>query len=274
MKLHHEVHAAPGATPTKAVLFLHGILGTGANLRSHARRFVQSRPEYQAVLIDLRAHGDSQGVEGADTVESCAADLEQTAQSLGVPVRAVVGHSFGGKVALSYARQAAGLEAVMTLDSAPGTRVDARGSESTLQVITMLDGMARDWPSRDAFIAAVEAHGVARSLGQWLAMNLEPRQGGFVFKLSMPRIHALIGDYLAVDLWPVVEGAARTRRGPRVHLVVGTKSTVYSPEELARARTLEAQSAGHVTVDLLNAGHWVHVEDPQGLSEVLSRRLG
>ena len=273
MKLHHEVLTAPDETPTKAVLFLHGILGTGANLRSHARRFIQSRPEYQAVLIDLRAHGDSQGVEGADTVAACAADLEQTAQSLSLPVRAVVGHSFGGKVALAFARLAVGLEAVMTLDSAPGTRVDARGSESTLQVITMLDGLERTWPSRDAFIAAVEGHGVARSLGQWLAMNLEPSQGAFVFKLSMPRIHALIGDYLAVDLWPVVEEAARTQQGPRVHLVVGTKSTVYSPEELARARELEAPSAGHVTVDLLNAGHWVHVEAPQGLSEVLLHRL-
>ena len=273
MKLHHEVLTAPDAVPTKTVLFVHGILGTGANLRSHARRFIQSRPEFQAVLVDLRAHGDSQGVEGADTLANCANDLEQTAQSLSPPVRAVVGHSFGGKVALEYARVANGLEAVMTLDSTPGTRIDARGSESTLQVITMLDGMERTWPTRDAFIAAVESHGVARSLGQWLAMNLEPRQGAFTFKLSMPRIHALIDDYLAVDLWPVVADAARTQQGPRLHLVIGTKSTVYSPEELAHARELEAQSSGHVTVDLLNAGHWVHVEDPQGLSDVLIRRL-
>lgn len=274
MKLQHEVHAAPEAVPTKAVLFLHGILGSGANLRSHARRFVQSRPEYQAVLIDLRAHGDSQGVEGADTVANCAADLEQTAQALSLPVHAVVGHSFGGKVALAYSQLAPRLEAVMTLDSTPGTRVDARGSESTVQVIAMLDTMERTWPSREAFIAAVESHGVARSLGQWLAMNLEPRQGSFVFKLSMARIHALIADYLAVDLWSVVEDAARKQQGPRIHLVVGTKSTVYSPEELARARSLEAQSAGHVTVDLVNAGHWVHVEDPQGVSAVLLQRLG
>ena len=273
MKLHHEVLTALDSTPSKTVLFVHGILGTGANLRSHARRFIQAKPEYQAVLIDLRAHGDSQGVEGADTVASCAADLEQTAQSLSVPVRAIVGHSFGGKVALAYAGIAPELEAVMTLDSTPGTRIDARGSESTLQVITMLDGMERTWPSRDAFIAAVEGHGVARSLGQWLAMNLEPRQGAFTFKLSMPRIHALIDDYLAVDLWPAVADAARTQQGPRIHLVVGTKSKVYSLEELAHARELESQSAGHVTVDLLNAGHWVHVEDPQGLTDVLINRL-
>lgn len=273
MKLHHEVHSAPGASPTKAVLFLHGILGSGANLRSHARRFIQSRPEYQAVLLDLRAHGDSQGVEGADTVANAASDLEQTAHALSVPVSAVVGHSFGGKVALAYAQLAPRLEHVVTLDSAPGTRLDARGSETTVQVLTMLETMERTWPSRDAFIAAVESHGLPRSIGQWLAMNLEPRQQTFVFRLSLQRIHALIDDYLEVDLWPVVEEAARTQQGPRLHLVVGTKSSVYSPDELARARALEAQSSGHVTVDLLNAGHWVHVEDPQGVSEVLSRRL-
>ncbi len=64
MLLHHDLITAPEATPTKAVLFLHGILGTGANLRSHARRFVQAHPEFLGVLVDLRAHGNSQGVDG------------------------------------------------------------------------------------------------------------------------------------------------------------------------------------------------------------------
>jgi pimeloyl-ACP methyl ester carboxylesterase len=271
MLLHNELLTAPGATPTKTVLFLHGILGSGANLRSHARAFIQARPDFLAALIDLRGHGRSLETDGEDTVTNAAADLAQTAQRWTTPVHAVVGHSFGGKVALAYARTHPGLTAVMTLDSAPGPRVDARGSEATLEVLTILEALARVWPTRDAFIAGIEARGLSRAIGQWLGMNLESRPEGWVFRLSLPRIHALLDDYFQLDLWPVVEDAARTKKGPRIHLVIGAKSSVYSPEDRLRA---EALADDFVTVDLLDAGHWVHVEDPHGLSEVLVRRLG
>ena len=274
MRLHHELLAAPGATPTKAVVFLHGILGSGANLRSHARRFIQSRPEFLAALIDLRAHGQSLGENGGDdTVAAAAQDLVQTAPSFRVPVAAVVGHSFGGKVALAFAKLQPNLQAVMTLDSAPGPRGDARGSEQALQVLTLLETLQHAWRDRDAFITEVEQRGLSRALGQWLAMNLEPRPDGFVFRLSLARIHALLEDSQALELWPVVERAAREKREPRIHLVIGAKSHVYAPEDRLRAHALAAESEGHVTVDLLNAGHWVHVEDPQGLSTALLERL-
>ena len=285
MRLHHELLAAPDATPTKGVVFLHGILGSGANLRSHARRFVQARPEFLAALIDLRAHGQSLGGGSLgktgppfpdDTVIGAARDIAETAQTWSVPVAAVVGHSFGGKVALAFAKLDFGpaLQAVMTLDSAPGPRGDARGSEQTIQVLSVLETLQHPWRDREAFIAEVENRGLSRALGQWLAMNLEPRPEGFVFRLSLERVHALLADYLAIDLWPVVERAAKAKTEPRIHLVIGAKSHVYAPEDRLRADALAAESEGHVTVDLLNAGHWVHVEDPQGLSALLLQRLG
>ncbi len=273
MLLHHDLVTAPDATPTRAIVFLHGILGSGANLRSHARRFVQARPEFLAALIDLRGHGSSLAAEGPDTVISAAHDVAQTALGWSVPVQAVVGHSFGGKVALAYAREQREVAAVMTLDSAPGPRADGRGSETTLEVLTVLETLQQAWPGRDAFIAELERRGLGKMIGQWLAMNLELRPEGWMFRLSLPRIHALLEDYFQLDLWPVVEQAAHTRQGPRLHLVIGEKSKVYSAEDRTRVRSLEAESKGHVTVDLLNAGHWVHVEDPQGLSEVLLERL-
>lgn len=273
MRLHHTLITAPGASPTKAVLFLHGILGSGPNLRSHARRLVQACPDLLGVLIDLRAHGDSLGVEGADTVANAAQDVVQTSAEWSVPMHAVVGHSFGGKVALSLAQRHPQLDSVMTLDSAPGPRLDARGSETTMQVLTVLETLRRPWASRDAFIAEIETRGMSRGLGQWLAMNLELRGEGWVFRLDLARIHALLEDYFEVDLWPVVEAAARSRKGPRFHLVIGTKSNVYSHDDRVHAQSLESASEGYVTVDLLDAGHWVHVDDPQGLSSVLINRL-
>lgn len=274
MLLNHELVAAPGASPSKAVVFLHGILGSGANLRSHAKKLVQARPEWLAVLMDLRAHGASLGVEGPDTVEACARDVVQTARGLPVPVIAVVGHSFGGKVALALAAEHPELAHVVTLDSAPGPRPDARGSETTAQVLALLETVRGPWAVRDDFVRDVEAHGLGRGVAQWLAMNLERRPEGFVFRLELPRIRALLEDYLRVDLWPLLERSAHERSGPHFHLVIGTRSKVYEHADLLHAHTLESGSGGLVTVDLLDAGHWVHVDDPAGVSAVLERRLG
>jgi pimeloyl-ACP methyl ester carboxylesterase len=160
----------------------------------------------------------------------------------------------------------------MTLDSAPGPRHDARGSETTAGVIALLDALPGPWNLREDFIRDVERSGipgVTNGLAQWLAMNLARVDGGLRFRLSMPRIHSLLESYLAADLWPVLE-ALRSR----FDLVIGARSLVYGPEDRARAEALEASSKGRVSVDLLDAGHWVHVDDPEGLARVLARRLG
>jgi pimeloyl-ACP methyl ester carboxylesterase len=137
--LKYDLVSATGSTPSRLAVFLHGILGSGANLRTHARRFVEGCPSYQVALMDLRAHGNSREPDGQpDTLTSAARDVLETARQLPLPLHALVGHSFGGKVALEAARLEP-IPQVMTLDSAPGTRTDARGSETTTAVIDLLD---------------------------------------------------------------------------------------------------------------------------------------
>ena len=52
---HAIVEGDRGANKTMA--FLHGILGSGSNWRSFAKRLVQDKPGWRALLIDLRKHG-------------------------------------------------------------------------------------------------------------------------------------------------------------------------------------------------------------------------
>lgn len=277
MKLKHEVLRTPGREATRAVVMLHGILGSGSNLRGLARAFLSS-PEgvdCAAVLMDLRAHGLSLDAPGnADTVRHCAADVSETLQSLGLTPWAVVGHSFGGKVALAL--EGLPLTHVMTLDSAPGSRPDARGSERTLGVLDQVRALRGPWSSRDAFVDELMQGGQTRALSQWLAMNLERRDDGFHFRLDMTRIDALLHDYLELDLWNVVEHAATQPHGPKLHLVIALGSKVYEHDDRVRAQSLESQSvsgAPGVSVDLLDGSHWIHVDNPTGVVEVMRRRL-
>src|SRR5262245_19306726 len=121
--LSYDTITADGASPAHFAYFLHGIFGSGRNWQSVARRFVRERPQIGVRLIDLRQHGNSQNFAPPHTVEAAAADLSELARHLGEEPFAMLGHSFGGKVALMYAREhGQNLTQLWLIDSTPDAR--------------------------------------------------------------------------------------------------------------------------------------------------------
>src|SRR5512140_1638579 len=102
--LHHQVLTAAEAAPGRWLYVLHGIFGAGRNWASIARRLVRERPDWGAVLVDLREHGRSTGFGGPHTVAAAAGDLRRLVETTGLAATGVLGHSFGGKVALRFGR--------------------------------------------------------------------------------------------------------------------------------------------------------------------------
>jgi esterase len=147
------------------------------------------------------------------------------------------------------------------LDASPSARPDARGSEGTLRVFSFLETMRFPLPSRQAFLDAVVGAGFTLPLAHWLAMNLRSADDGFRLRLDLGAIRSMLDDYLATDLWRVIEAPpARVS----FHLVLGGRSTVFSPDDRARAEALAREGRVELSV-LPEADHWVHVDDPQGL---------
>lgn len=264
--LAHSLVAAPGAQPTRWVVFLHGILGSGANWRTFARRLVEARPAWGAALVDLREHGASRGLPGEPTVAQAAADVTRLAASLPGPADAIVGHSFGGKVTLSLLATSPRPPAIAwVLDATPGPRPTARGSESTVAVVDMLAAMPRSFASRAEFVERVCAAGHDRPFAQWLAMNLAREGVGerVALALDPANIRRLLDDYFALDLWSVLEFPPGNTH---VHVVVGGKSRVFDEADRARLDRAAHASGGRLAAHVLpDAGHWVHVDDPDGL---------
>ena len=101
-------------------LLLHGILGSRKNWSTIGRRLAQAHPDWSFIAVDLRGHGDSHDVEPFHTVDACARDVIDLVMELELDVEMVIGHSFGGKIALEVARQGLpGLKQVACLDSSP-----------------------------------------------------------------------------------------------------------------------------------------------------------
>lgn len=247
--------------------FLHGIFGAGRNWRSTARCLVEARADWGGLLVDLRLHGGSRDAPPPHTLEACAGDLRATVEAGAPPPRALVGHSFGGKVALeAAARAAAGPEQVWVLDSTPSAGEPEGAAVAMLDVLGRRPGPFAD---REEAVSALEEEGFARRVGRWMATNLEEGDGGLRWGLDRDALAALLEDFFARDLWTVIEEPPGDLE---VHVVKAEESEVLGEEEVRR---VEAAGAAHGRVHLhrLAGGHWLNVSNPEGLLELLKRRL-
>jgi pimeloyl-ACP methyl ester carboxylesterase len=79
------------------LLCVHGITSSRKMWQRTADRFSST---FRVVAYDQRGHGDSTGVDGPMTLERSLADLDAIATQLEGPIRGLIGHSWGGAVAI------------------------------------------------------------------------------------------------------------------------------------------------------------------------------
>jgi pimeloyl-ACP methyl ester carboxylesterase len=262
---HEEIRSAEGGT--EMLYVLHGIYGAGRNWASVIRRFVRSHPEWNARLLDLRQHGLSQGFAGPHTVAAAARDIEQLAAQLGETPTAVLGHSFGGKVALMYARHhGAELKQVWVIDSTPEAREPAGSAWEMLEIIR---GTPREFESREQLIGLLGEAGVAPATGQWMATNLENRDGAYVWRFDFEAIEELLRDFFQQDLWDVLEAPPGD---VVIHIVKAKQSSVLSADAVTRVRAIGQQNH-RVFLHEVAGGHWVNAENPEELLKLMSQQL-
>jgi pimeloyl-ACP methyl ester carboxylesterase len=251
------------------MLVLHGIYGAGRNWASVARRFVSDRPDWGAVLVDLREHGRSQGFPAPHSVDACARDLLRLVQDRGIEARAVLGHSFGGKVALRYVELAADepaaphVECVWVIDSTPSPRPPGGSAWAMLGV---LDRHPGPFGERDDAIAAVQAEGYEIGVAQWMSTNLVRNPDGrLVWRLDPASMRALLDSFFVLDVWGVIE---HPPAGTAIHLVRAAESSIV--DESVRDRFEAAGLAtGAAHLHELEGGHWLNADNPDGLAALL-----
>lgn len=267
----HALVTAEQAAPERWMLVLHGIFGSGANWRTFARRLADARPGWGFILVDQRAHGLSQDPPPPHTVGAAADDLCRLGDRLGLDVRGVMGHSFGGKVALAYlARRPGQLARAFVLDADPGAQPDGATSSPTRGVLDVLASIPQPIPSRERFLEIVQASGQTRAVAEWLAMNVRRADDGFRLRMDLGALSSLLADYFTQDLWSVLEDP---RSAERLVVVVGGQSPALTPAARARLDALAARAPWVSAHVLERAGHWLHVDDPDGLFAVLRDAL-
>lgn len=261
-----QLHSLSIGQGDKLALILHGILGSGRNWMTCAKAWAEACPDWRFELVDLRAHGRSPSFTGPHTVGACAGDLKRLVDQLGVAPSAVIGHSFGGKVALAYGRDfPEGLEQVWALDTPPSNLASEADTSEVVQVIRALRSIPLPLAKRDALIPLLGAHGLSEGLALWMTTNLKREGQGLVWRFDLDAVTELIGDYFEQDMWTLLE---RPPHGPTWHILQADGSERWGAQDAQRIATLPAWSPVHHHL-LHNSGHWVHVDNPTGLTEIL-----
>jgi esterase len=239
MTMLHAVEQGEGPP----VVLLHGLFGSAQNWGSIQKRLAE---RHRVLALDLPSHGASPRDPAMDYPRMAAA----VAETMDGPM-AVLGHSMGGKVAMTLALARPDLVTrLVVADIAPVTYPPAlRGYVEAMRAVPLHPGLTRR--EADAALAgAVPEPGIRA----FLLQNLRLGEGGPSWRLGLEAIAAAM---------PVLEGFPETTArydGP-VLVLAGERSNYIRPAHHARIRALFPR-AEFATVP--GAGHWVHAENPTG----------
>lgn len=245
-----------GAGPPLAIL--HGLFGSGRNWTTIARHLSASR---RVIALDLRNHGASPWEVSMDYVEM-ADDVRATLRARGHRRYALLGHSMGGKVAMTEAlRHGPEIERLVVVDIAPVTYPPHH--LGLVQAMRALDlGAVARRSDADARLAAAVPDAAERG---FLLQNLVFDEGRARWRINLPAVEREMPGLAGFPAMP--DGAAYD--GPAL-FVAGARSEYLPRDDEPAVRRLFPRAAVERIAD---AGHWVHAEQPQAFLAVVERFL-
>jgi esterase len=240
-----------------AVVLLHGLFGSGANLGALARSL---RDTFTVFSLDLPGHGRSGRLVNPDLC-GMADTLNHWMEEEGLSRAHIVGHSLGGKVAMQLAlRYPAKVESLVVADIAP-VQYTAHHDDVFAALMAVADGQCG---SREEAARLMAPHIAEDAVIQFLLASLQrDTRGSFGWRFDLAGIRAA---YPALQAAPE-SGPPYT--GPVLFIKGGDSN--YIQEQHRQAITAFFPTA---TVKVVpDSGHWLHAEKPQLFNSIVGRFL-
>ena len=241
-----------------AVLILHGLFGSARNWHGVSRQLAQT---HRTFVVDLRNHGDSPWADRM-SYHQMADDVGDliTAERLERPI--VMGHSIGGKVAMTLALERSELLAgLIVVDVAPVTYASGFSSYIEAMQGLELDKIVRRADAESALKQRIKDPAIRA----FLLHNLVSRDSGYEWRINLAAIAANLDE---VSGFPEFAND-RAYEGPALFLY-GDRSDYVRPEHHDAIRGLFPAAS---IDDIAGAGHWVHAEQPAQFVERVHRFL-
>lgn len=251
--LHYLEMDSEGAPDSTPLVVIHGLMGSADNWRSHLKAWQRSR---RVIAVDLRNHGRSPHSDDM-RYATMSQDVLALLDKLSITQAHVLGHSMGGKVAISLARLAP--ERVVTLtvgDIAPV--VYEHGHDDVFAALKRVrEGQPKNRREADDLLAE---HVDSRSTRLFLATNLARNEEDILgLRIGLDEIQRGYGNIIGLPAGDgPFEGPTLVLRGAESH---------YVTDDLLPA--LREVLPGARVVTLKNAGHWLHAEQPEAFQQAV-----
>lgn len=196
----------------------------------------------------------------------------------------VIGHSMGGKVAMQYGEScghgdygpsATSPKQLWVLDSNPGEVNPENSSEETRDVLQTLQDLPSQIPSRKWLVDHLRELGYSKALAEWVGTNLQKSGEHMTWTFNLEAAREMFLSYWEKSYWTLLENPPK---GTEVVIVRAANSDRWDDSALQRIENLvrrgQSESMGKVSFQVLpNSGHWVHVDNPKGLLELVAPKL-
>ena len=238
---------------------LHGLFGSGRNWATLAKRLGEDR---RVLTLDLRNHGSSPWAEDMSYADM-AEDVAATLASHGIEAADIIGHSMGGRTAMVLALTRPHLvRKLVVVDIPPAA--SSRGHLSYVRAMRELDleQVTRRKEADDLLAEAVPDYATR----MFLLQNLVPdEKGGLRWRINLAAIESAMDALIDFPRF----GSDARFEGPTL-FVTGAKSDYVRAEHRPEMERLFPNSG---SVEIADAGHWVHAEQPEAFLEAVGTFL-
>ncbi len=246
-----------GRAGRPALVLLHGLLGSAINWSSIGR---QLSADYYVLVPDLRNHGNSPHTDGM-TYTEMTQDLIGLLEQEHIAQATFVGHSMGGKLAMRFALLAPHrVQALGIVDVCPVTYHHTFDHYFDLFASIDLTRIRCREDAQQQMIAA----GIDEVMQFFLLQNLRRAGTGWAWRINLAALQAGQSHIVGFD------APLGYRYDGRTWVIYGAESDYVLPEYGA---TLKGYFPGAVLHPIANAGHWVHVDQPQQFIQALQSFL-
>ncbi|MBN3308365.1 ABHDB protein, partial [Amia calva] len=252
-----------GKTTDTPLVFLHGLFGSKSNFHSIAKSLVQ-RTGRKVLTVDARNHGNSNH-SPLLTYEAMTNDLHHLLKQLHIGKCVLIGHSMGGKVAMSSALQQPDLvERLVVVDISPRRttmQTDFPHYIQAMKAVKIECHIPRSTARRlaeDQLRALVKK----RSVRQFLLTNLVEQNGHYTWRVNLDAIAEHLDDVLD---FPHFENRRETpflwRKGMVLTFLPISLPpfSAHSSDDYPEIQRLFPMADIQYIPD---ASHWIHADKP------------
>ncbi|KAI8143954.1 Alpha/Beta hydrolase protein [Fennellomyces sp. T-0311] len=258
ISLAFEKYPATKSPIAPPLVICHGLFGSKQNWRTLAKVF--STRLSRDVYADLRNHGDS-GRSDTHTFDAMAADLNQFLMDHKLEQPVLVGHSMGGKAAMTAALQnPASLSELVVIDMPP----------------VKLPYVLRFGKYIDAFKAIERAKPDRLAGANKILQDFEPNNGVRQFLLTNLRRNPETDSYTIKVAYEVLGRSLDDIAGfdakgtfDKPTLFIAGGSSPYRQPFIDHRDTIKAMFPNSKLETIADAGHWVHADQPEAFVKLM-----